>query len=65
MGPKERPVMSLKFKFKTKDEIPADHLPLYAERDDVWMLDVKGRWINRNTSHYEVLSSGWSGSGGV
>jgi len=27
--------MPLKFKFKTKDEIPADHLPLYAERDGV------------------------------
>jgi hypothetical protein len=26
MGSKERPTMSLKFKFKTKDEIPADHL---------------------------------------
>ena len=34
--------MSLKFNFKTKDEIPADHLPLYAERDGVWMLDVEG-----------------------
>lgn len=42
MGSKERPIMSLKFKFKTKDEIPADHLPLYAERDGVWMLDVEG-----------------------
>ena len=34
--------MALKFKFKTKDEIPADHLPLYAERDGGWMLDVEG-----------------------
>ena len=34
--------MSLKFKFKTKDEIPADHLPLYAERDGAWVLDVEG-----------------------
>ena len=34
--------MSLKFKFKTKDEIPADHLSLYAERDGVWLLDVEG-----------------------
>ena len=34
--------MSLKFKFKSKDEIPADHLPLYAERDGAWVLDVEG-----------------------
>ena len=38
-GRKKQQPMSLKFKFKTKDEIPADHLPLYAERDGVWMLD--------------------------
>jgi hypothetical protein len=25
--------MALKFKFKTKEEIPAEHLPLYAERE--------------------------------
>jgi hypothetical protein len=35
MGSKERFVMSLKFKFKSKDEIPADQLPFYAERDGV------------------------------
>jgi len=29
-------------KFKTKDEIPAEHLPLYAERDGPWLLDVDG-----------------------
>ena len=34
--------MALKFKFKTKDEIPAEHLPLYAERDGAWQLDVDG-----------------------
>ena len=34
--------MALKFKFKTKDEIPAEHLPLYAERDGGWVLDVDG-----------------------
>ena len=34
--------MSLKFKCKSKDEIPADHLPLYAERDGAWVLDVEG-----------------------
>jgi hypothetical protein len=34
--------MALKFKFKTKDEIPADHLPLYAEREGAFVLDVEG-----------------------
>jgi hypothetical protein len=34
--------MALKFKFKTKDEIPGDYLPLYAERGGVWVLDVDG-----------------------
>jgi hypothetical protein len=34
--------MALKFKFKTKDEIPAEHLPHYAERDGAWVLDVDG-----------------------
>jgi hypothetical protein len=34
--------MPLKFKFKSKEEIPAEHLPLYAERDGGWVLDVDG-----------------------
>jgi hypothetical protein len=34
--------MALKFKFKSKDEIPAEHLPLYAEREGAWVLDVDG-----------------------
>ena len=34
--------MALKFKFKTKDEIPAEHLPHYAERDGAWVLHVDG-----------------------
>jgi hypothetical protein len=34
--------MALKFKFKSKDEIPAEHLSLYAERDGAWVLDVDG-----------------------
>ena len=34
--------MALKFKFKTKDEIPAEHLALYAEREGAWVLDVDG-----------------------
>jgi hypothetical protein len=34
--------MALKYKFKTKEEIPAEHLPLYAEREGAWVLDVDG-----------------------
>ena len=34
--------MALKYKFKTKDEIPAEHLALYAEREGAWVLDVDG-----------------------
>src|ERR1043166_6429403 len=34
--------MALKFKFKSKDEIPAEHLALHAERDGAWLLDVEG-----------------------
>jgi hypothetical protein len=34
--------MGLKFRFKTKEEVPAEHLPLYAERDGAWVLDVEG-----------------------
>ena len=30
--------MALKFKFKTKDEIPAEHLPLYSQRDRARIL---------------------------
>src|SRR5512140_2401487 len=34
--------MALKFKFKSKEEIPAEQANLYAERDGEWMLDVEG-----------------------
>ena len=34
--------MALKFKFKSKDEIPAEQQALYVERDGAWMLDVDG-----------------------
>ena len=35
-------IMALKFKFKSKEEIPADQQALYVERDGAWMLDVDG-----------------------
>ena len=34
--------MPLKFKVKTKDEVPAEHQALYVERDGAWCLDVEG-----------------------
>ncbi len=34
--------MPLKFKFKSRDEIPADVLAHYVERDGAWVLDVEG-----------------------
>ena len=34
--------MALKYKFKSKDEVPAEHLSLYTERDGAWVLDVEG-----------------------
>jgi len=34
--------MALKFKFKSKDEVPAEQQALYVERDGAWVLDVDG-----------------------
>src|SRR2546421_12811223 len=34
--------MALKFKFTTKDEIPAEQAALYVERDGAWVLDAEG-----------------------
>ena len=34
--------MALKFKFKTREEIPAEQISLYTERDGAWVLDVDG-----------------------
>jgi hypothetical protein len=34
--------MALKFKYKTKEEVPADAAALYVERDGAWVLDVDG-----------------------
>ena len=34
--------MPLKYKFKSRDEIPADVLAHYVERDGAWVLDVEG-----------------------
>ena len=34
--------MALKYKFKTREEIPAEHQSLYVERDGAWTLDADG-----------------------
>lgn len=34
--------MAIKFKFKTREEIPAEHQSLYVERDGSWLLDAEG-----------------------
>ena len=34
--------MALKFKHRTKAEIPAELQSLYVERDGAWLLDVDG-----------------------
>ena len=34
--------MALKFKIKSKDEVPAEHLSPYTDHDGAWHLDVEG-----------------------
>jgi hypothetical protein len=34
--------MALKFKYRTKEEIPVDHAGFYMEREGAWLLDVDG-----------------------
>jgi hypothetical protein len=34
--------MKLKYRYETKDLIPAEHLPHYEEREGVWHLEVEG-----------------------
>ena len=34
--------MALKFKYASKEQIPAEHQPFYAEREGAWLLDVEG-----------------------
>ncbi|MEI7733549.1 MAG: hypothetical protein WCO56_28525 [Verrucomicrobiota bacterium] len=34
--------MALKFKYKAKEEIPAEHAGFYTERDGAWLLDADG-----------------------
>ena len=34
--------MPLKFKYRTREEVPVEALGLYVERDGAWLLDVDG-----------------------
>ncbi len=34
--------MALKFRYRSKDEVPAEHLSLYVERDGAFVLDAEG-----------------------
>ena len=34
--------MALKFRYKTKDEVPAEHAAFYVERDGAFVLDAEG-----------------------
>jgi hypothetical protein len=47
--------MALKFKFKTKDEIPAELQSLYVERDGAWMLDAEG--VVEKSKHEEFRTN--------
>lgn len=47
--------MALKYKFKTKDEIPAEQQSLYVERDGAWMLDAEG--VVEKSKHEEFRTN--------
>jgi hypothetical protein len=47
--------MALKYKFKTKDEIPAELQSLYVERDAAWMLDAEG--VVEKSKHEEFRTN--------
>ncbi len=47
--------MALKFKFKTKDEIPAELQFLYVERDGAWTLDAEG--VVEKSKHEEFRTN--------
>src|SRR2546427_10609520 len=38
----ERKIMALKFKYSAKEQVPAEHLGLYVERDGAFLLDAEG-----------------------
>ena len=47
--------MALKYKYKTKDEIPAELQSLYVERDGAWILDTEG--VVEKSKHEEFRTN--------
>ena len=47
--------MALKYKFKTREEIPAELQPLYVERDGAWTLDAEG--VVEKSKHEEFRAN--------
>jgi hypothetical protein len=39
--------MALKLRVKSKEEVPAEQLPFYVERDGAWVLDVEGGYAEK------------------
>jgi hypothetical protein len=48
--------MALEFKSQTKEEIPAELLNLYAERDGAWVLDVDGAVEKAKLDEFRIHS---------
>ena len=51
--------MALKFKFKSKDEVPAEHLSLYIppSRDDgAWLLEVGGAFEKAKLDEFRTTN---------
>ncbi|MSU64253.1 MAG: hypothetical protein EXS31_17995 [Pedosphaera sp.] len=48
--------MALKFKLKTKEEISAEHLSHYAERDGGWVLRVDGTVDKSNLNEFRTTN---------
>jgi hypothetical protein len=50
--------MALKFKYKSKDEIPAEVAAFYTERDGAWVLDVDGAAEKLRLEEEQKLKAG-------
>jgi hypothetical protein len=42
MTVERRAQMPIKYKVKSKEELPADYAGLYVQRDDAWVLEIEG-----------------------
>jgi hypothetical protein len=50
--------MALKRKYQTKTEIPAEHLPFYAEREGAWFLDADDSEIKGKLDEFRENNKG-------